>query len=88
MLNVRVFVADPGTLGERDAAAIKRVQAAATRFPGQVEFSVLDLDSDDAMGFGASISPTVAVGDMVIAVGEAPPAGQIKRFIESELEGS
>jgi hypothetical protein len=88
MLTVRVFVADPQMLEGHDAAAVKRVEAVASRFAGQVEACVIGLDDDEALDLGAAVSPTIMVGDTVISVGEPPLAGQIKRFIEMELEGS
>jgi hypothetical protein len=88
MLIVRVFVADPQALEEHDAVAIRRVKAAASRFAGQVETRVIGLDDDEAVDFDAAVSPTIMIGDMVISVGAPPLAGQIKRSIEMELEGS
>lgn len=87
MLNITVFVENPRIPSETDSQAIMRTKAAAGRFAGQVAFEVLSLDSDQALEMGAAISPTIVVGDIAIAVGQAPLAGQIKRFIEAELEG-
>jgi hypothetical protein len=85
MLTLRVFVNDPAAPGEREATAIKRVQAAAGRFADRVEVRVLSLDDDEALDFGATVAPTIIVGETVISVQEPPLAGQIKRFIELEL---
>ena len=88
MLTVRVFVADPASPGEREAAALKRVQAATWRFPETVELQVIGLDDDEALDLGVGIAPTIMVGDTVISVGEPPLAGQINRYIELELGAS
>jgi hypothetical protein len=88
MLTVRVFVADPAAPGERESAALKRVQAATGRFPETVELQVIGLEDDAALDFGVVVAPTIMVGDTVISVGEPPLAGQIKRYIELELGAS
>jgi hypothetical protein len=88
MLTVRLFLAAPAAPGEREATALKRVQAATGRFPDTVELQVIDLEDDAALDFGVAIAPTIMVGDTVISVGEPPLAGQIKRFIELELGAS
>jgi len=48
-----------------------------------VEIKVLALGSELAEDLGAVADPTVAVGDLVIAVGQVPPAGTWLRAIET-----
>ena len=88
MLIVRLFLVDSTTPGEREAVALKRVQAATGRFPETVRLQVIGLDDDEALDLGVAIAPTIMVGDTVISVGEPPLAGQIKRYIELELGAS
>jgi len=55
---------------------------------GRAQVRVLGLGSEEAMLFGAAVEPTVAVGDMLVAVGQPPMAGHLLRAIETALEGN
>jgi hypothetical protein len=87
MVHLQVFVSDPDNLTPLGAAAVKHVQAAAGRFqPGQVGVSVLPLTHPAAVERGLSLEPAVLVGDLLIAVGQAPPAGHVVRALEAALQ--
>lgn len=79
---------NPTELTEVEAQAVARSRAAAARFSGRVELSVLDLDSEEALLLGAVVSPTIVVGETAIAVGQVPMAGQIKRYLQAALDGA
>jgi hypothetical protein len=84
LLTLSVFVAEDPPDGEA-ARAVKAAQAVAARFPGVVEVEVLPLGGGRAEDLGLRLSPTVVEGDMVLAVGEAPSAGRLKRYIQARL---
>ncbi len=86
MVTVRVFVADVEQPGEVAQTLVQRAQAAARRFEGQARVELCGLDSPEATDCGAGVEPTVAVGDMVLAVGRALPAGHLVRAITLALE--
>ena len=88
LLTLTVFVANPREPTELEAQAVARSRAAAARFPGRVELSVLDLDSEEALLLGAVVSPTIVVGETALAVGRVPMAGQIKRYLQAALDGA
>ncbi len=84
MLTISVFVADGPPAGE-GARAVRVVQAAAARFPGQVSVEVLPLDGERAEELGLRIGPAVVEGEMVLSVGEPLSAGRLKRYLETRL---
>jgi hypothetical protein len=84
---VTVFVADPESPSELAATAISRVRAAVQRFEGQAELRIVGLMSDEAAAAGVAIEPTVAVDDLILATGQAPPAGHIVRALTVALGG-
>lgn len=49
------------------------------RLGESVGVQVLGLDSPEAAELGAAVEPTVAVGDLVIAIGQPPLAGHLLR---------
>jgi hypothetical protein len=51
-----------------------------------VQIQVLGLDTQEAMQVGAAVEPTVAVGDILVAVGQPPMAGHLLRAVEATLE--
>ncbi len=81
MPRVTIFVADPERPGAIAQTAIARAQAAARRAPGPVEVAVLALDGEQALQLGASLEPTIAVDDLIVAVGQAPAAGHLLRAL-------
>jgi len=84
VLRLRVFVSADPPEGE-DARAVRVVQAAAARFPGEVDIAVAPLGSDEAVALGLSVSPTVVEGDTVLSVGGQLSAGRLKRYLEAQL---
>lgn len=90
MALIRIFVADPGDPSSVAATALQRVRAAASRFGESVEVQVVWLDDESAVERGLSMEPAILVGELLVAVGQAPPAGHLVRAIEAALakEGS
>lgn len=86
-VTIRVFVEDPGQPTDLARMAIQRAQAAAARHEGHVQVCVLALDSPEATELAVSVEPTVAVDDLVLATGQAPPAGHILRAVTVAMEG-
>lgn len=85
MIQITVFVVDPQAPSAAAARAIQHVSAAARRFGDQVEVRVLSLGDQAALDLGVSIEPTVLVDQLVVAVGQAPPAGHLVRAIDAAL---
>ena len=86
MIRLQLFVADPGDLSSVSQTALARARAAAARFPGEVEVETLALGSDEAIRRGLSLEPAVLVGELLIAVGQAPPAGHLVRALQAALD--
>ena len=86
MVRVQIFVADPDSPSPLAATAVQRVRAAAGRFGEQVEVSVISLADDAALQLGIGMEPTVVVGELLVAAGQAPPAGHLVRAIEAALQ--
>jgi len=82
---LRVFVGDGEKLAPESERALRHAEAAARRFPGLVTLEALALDAPPARERGIAIAPTVMVDDLVVAVGQAPPAGHLLRAIEAAL---
>lgn len=85
MVTVTVVMADPAQPSPVAARALHHVQAAAGRLAGQVSVEVLALDDPRALEFGLGLEPAVLVGSLLIAAGQAPPAGHVLRAIEAAL---
>lgn len=90
MALIQVFVADPGDPSPLAAMALQRVRAAARRFGARVEVRVVSLDDEGAVQRGISLEPAILVEELLVAVGQPPPAGHVVRAIEAALakEGS
>ena len=86
MIHLQVFVANPTDPSPVAATALQRVRAAARRFGGQVEVNVIALDDEAALERGIGMEPAVLVGELLVAVGQAPPAGHLVRAIEVALQ--
>lgn len=86
LLRIQVFVASVPPEDD-DARAVRAVEAAAGRFPGQVEVEALPLDGPEGSELGLQMSPTVMAGGMAISVGGPISAGRLKRYIEAQLNG-
>jgi hypothetical protein len=80
-----VFIGNLQSPSPAAQAATTRCQAAATRFAGQVEVSLAELSDPAALDRGISLEPAVLVGELLVAVGQAPPAGHLVRAIEAAL---
>jgi hypothetical protein len=90
MALIQVFVVDPNDPSPVAATALQRARAAAGRFGPRVEVRVVSLDEESAVQRGISMEPAILVGELLVAVGQAPPAGHVVRAIEAALakEGS
>ena len=86
MVHIQVLVSDPKNLSPVAQAALQHVEAAAGRFPGQVDVMVVGLMDLAAVERGIGREPAVLVEELVIAVGQAPPAGHLVRAIEAALQ--
>lgn len=85
MINVQVFIADPADPSPVAATTLQRVRAAASRFGAQVEICVVALADEAALQRGLGMEPAVLVGELLVAVGQAPPAGHVVRALEAAL---
>lgn len=85
MVQILVFIADPEQPSPTAQTALQRVQAAASRFGGQVEVVTAALTDDDALDRGIALEPTILVDELAVAVGQAPPAGHLVRAIETAI---
>ena len=85
---IQVFVTDPENPGPPAQTAIRRAEAVARRLEGRVTVQVLALDSPEAQALGAALEPTVAVQEMLIAIGQPPMAGHLLRAVEAALESN
>lgn len=83
---LQVFIAEPTAPSPLAATALQRVRAAAARFGDRVAISVVALTDDAALERGIGMEPTVLVGDLVVGVGQPPPAGHLVRAIEAALQ--
>lgn len=86
MVQILVFITDPGQPSPAAQTALQRVRAAAGRFGDQVEVLPLALTDAAAIERGVALEPTVLVDDLAVAVGQAPLAGHLVRAIESALQ--
>lgn len=86
MIQIHIFVANPADPSPVAATALQRVRAAVGRFGEQVEMTIVALDDEAALVRGLGMEPAVLVGDLLVAVGQAPPAGHIVRAIEAALQ--
>ncbi len=84
---IRIFVQDPDSPGEVARQALTRAEAAARRFEAGVEVRVVGLDEPEAADVGAAVEPTIAVDDLVLCIGQAPPAGHLVRALEAAIGG-
>lgn len=81
-LTITVFVTDAEQPSEAGGRALAHARAAAARFPG-AEVRVLSPGDEEAEELGLIMEPTVLVGDLVVAVGQAPPAGHLVRALQA-----
>jgi hypothetical protein len=86
MVKIQVFIANPTDPSPVAAMALQRVHAAASRFGDAIEVSIIALDDEAALERGLGMEPTVLVGELLVAVGQAPPAGHLVRAIEAALQ--
>ncbi|MEI6501819.1 MAG: hypothetical protein WCP21_12430 [Armatimonadota bacterium] len=86
MVNLQVFITDPADPSPVAAMTLQRVRAAAGRFGRDVAVTVLALDDEAALERGLGMEPAVLVGELLVAVGQAPPAGHLVRAIETALQ--
>jgi hypothetical protein len=85
MLQIKVFGTTPPCANCRRAKA--EAQAAAERFPDQVEVVEHDALGPEAEQYGLITTPLVVVGEEVVGRGKAVRAERLASIIESRLEG-
>lgn len=85
MLTIKVFGTTPPCANCKRAE--REAQAAARRFPGQVEVVHLDALGPEADAYGMMVTPTTVIGDEVVATGKVLSADQLARLIETKLGG-
>ena len=85
MLTIKVFGTTP------PCAKCKRAERealfAAARFPGQAEVIKLDALGPEAERYGLIVTPTIVVGDEIVASGRVLMADQLAALIASKLGG-
>jgi thiol-disulfide isomerase/thioredoxin len=85
MLQIKVFGTTPPCATCKRAK--RHAQAAADRFPGQVEVLELDALGPEANDYGLMTTPVVVVGEEVVGRGEVVPADKLESIIEKRLGG-
>jgi protein-disulfide isomerase len=78
-------MADCAAPSPEGARALQHAQAAARRFGESAQVEAVALNDAGIQQLGIGLEPTVLVGDFVVAVGMAPPAGHLVRAIEAAL---
>jgi hypothetical protein len=78
-------MADCAVPSPEGARALQHAQAAAARFGASVRVEAAALSDAGIQQLGIGLEPTVLVGDFVVAVGMAPPAGHLVRALEAAL---
>jgi thiol-disulfide isomerase/thioredoxin len=85
MLTIKVFGTTPPCA--KCKRAEREAQAAAERFPGQVEVVKLDALGPEAEAYGMMVTPTTVIGDEVVASGKVLMADQLASLVASKLGG-
>jgi hypothetical protein len=85
VVEIHVFVGRSDATRAEDEKAIRLAHAAAKRWPDRASVIEHPLDDELALALGVEASPTVAVDDVVLAVGASIPAGRLVRFVQSQL---
>jgi len=85
MLQIKVFGTKPPCASCKRAK--RHAQAAADRFPGQVEVVELDALGPEAEQYGLMTTPVVVVGEQVVGTGKVVPADRLASIIEDRLGG-
>ena len=85
MLTIKVFGTTPPCA--KCKRAEREAQAAAERFPGQVEVKKLNALGPEAEAYGMMVTPTIVIGNEVVATGKVLMAGQLVPLIQSKLGG-
>ena len=85
MLTIKVFGTTPPCA--KCKRAEREAQAAAERFPGRVEVRKLDALGPEAEAYGMMVTPTIVIGDEVVATGKVLSADQLAQLIQSRLGG-
>jgi len=85
MLTIKVFGTTPPCA--KCKRAEREAQAAAERFPGQVEVVKLDALGPEAEAYGMMVTPTTVIGDEVVASGKVLMAEQLASLVASKLGG-
>ena len=85
MIEIKVFGAIPpcATCKQVEQAARK----AAERFPGEVTVEKLSALSPEALQFGLTMTPAVAVNGTLFSQGRAPREDEFVSIIRAELGG-
>lgn len=84
---VKILVFGPNPPCARCKRAEEEALKAAGLFPGQVEVSKMDAFGPEAEAYGVMATPTVVVGDNVVASGRIVPAKELADHIKAALEG-
>jgi disulfide oxidoreductase YuzD len=85
MVTITVFGATPPCA--RCKRAEREAQAAAERFPGQVEVRKLDALGPEAEAYGMMVTPTIVIDDEIVATGKVLSADQLAQLVQSRLGG-
>jgi len=85
MVTITVFGTTPPCA--RCKRAEREAQAAAGRFPGQVEVRKRDALGPEAETYGMMVTPAIAVDGEIVATGKVLSADQLAQYIESKLGG-
>jgi glutaredoxin len=83
MLQIKVFGTTPPCANCKRAK--RHAQAAADRFPGQVEVVELDALGPEAEQYGLMTTPVVVVDEQVVGKGKVVPADRLASIIENRL---
>jgi disulfide oxidoreductase YuzD len=85
MVTITVFGTTPPCA--RCKRAEREAQAAAERFPGQVEVRKLDALGPEAEAYGMMVTPTIVIDDEIVATGKVLSADQLAQLVQSRLGG-
>ena len=85
MLQIKVFGTTPACANCKRAE--KQAQLAAEQFKGRVEVVKLDALDPAADAYGVMVTPTMVIGDEVVATGRVVPAGELVALIQAKLGG-
>jgi len=84
MITVKVFGTTPPCAKCKEMA--RRANNVAARYPGRIEVAKFEALSAEGDKYGIMLTPTLVIGDRVVATGRLLSEEELEEFVKKELE--